>query len=55
MASLYHEGYIYVFGGLNYTEKILKKCERLLLVDQVTEIGKVPPKPQKWTKIADMK
>ena len=55
MASLYHEGYIYVFGGLNYTEKILKKCERLLLVDHITEIGKIPPKPEKWNKIADMK
>lgn len=55
MASLYHEGYIYVFGGLNYTEKILKKCERLLLVDHITELGKIPPKPEKWNKIADMK
>ena len=34
MASVFHEGYIYVLGGLNYTEKVLKKCERLLLVDK---------------------
>ena len=31
-AALYHEGYIYVIGGLNYTEKCLKKCERYKLV-----------------------
>ena len=28
MAALLHEGYLYVIGGLNYTEKCLKKCER---------------------------
>jgi hypothetical protein len=27
-AAVYHEGFIYSVGGLNYTEKILRKCER---------------------------
>jgi len=30
--ATYHEGYIYAFGGLNYTEKVMKKCERFKLV-----------------------
>jgi len=32
MAALLHEGYIFVIGGLNYTEKCLKRCERFHLV-----------------------
>ena len=31
-AALFHEGYIYVIGGLNYTEKCLRKCERYRLI-----------------------
>ena len=27
-AAIYHEGFVFVFGGLNYTDKIMKKCER---------------------------
>ena len=26
-AAVFHEGYVYVCGGLNYTEKIMKKSE----------------------------
>ena len=32
MAAIFHEGYIYVIGGLNYTDKCLKKCERYKLI-----------------------
>ena len=32
MAALLHEGYIFVIGGLNYTEKCLKRCERYRLI-----------------------
>jgi len=32
MAAVLHEGYIFVIGGLNYTEKCLRKCERFRLV-----------------------
>jgi len=31
-AACFHAGFIYVVGGVNYTEKVLKKCERLNLV-----------------------
>ena len=41
MASVFHEGYIYVLGGLNYTEKIMKKCERLLIVSEEVDYTKV--------------
>lgn len=41
-AAIYHEGYIFVMGGLNYTEKILKKCERYSIQDN------------KWETISDM-
>ena len=34
MCALFHQGYIYAIGGLNYTDKIMKKCERLLLIDK---------------------
>ena len=27
-AALYHEGYAWVFGGVNYTDKVIRKCER---------------------------
>ena len=30
-ASTYHGGYIYAVGGVNYTDKVMKKCERLNL------------------------
>lgn len=33
MAALLHEGYIFVIGGLNYTEKCLRKCERFKMID----------------------
>ena len=38
MAALYHEGYIYVIGGLNYTDKCLKKCERYHLAINKNEL-----------------
>ena len=41
-SAVFHEGYVFVFGGLNYTEKILKKCERFSVSDN------------KWEPIADM-
>ena len=27
-SAVYHENYIFVFGGLNYTDKIMRKCEK---------------------------
>eukprot|EP00347_Sterkiella_histriomuscorum_P008465 403344995 len=41
-AAIFHEGQIFVMGGLNYTEKILKKCERYNIAEN------------KWETIADM-
>ena len=41
-SAIFHEGYIFVMGGLNYTEKILKKCERFSVADN------------KWESISDM-
>lgn len=41
-AAIYHEGYVFTFGGLNYTDKILKKCERYSIPDN------------KWQSLADM-
>jgi N-acetylneuraminic acid mutarotase len=41
-SGVYHEGYVFVFGGLNYTDKILKKCERYSLQDNI------------WTTLSDM-
>jgi hypothetical protein len=51
-SAVYHEGYIYVFGGINYTDKVMKKCERLALID-LPEAGDFSQ--SKWQKIADMK
>ena len=36
MTAVYHEGYIYCFGGINYTDKVMKKCERLCVVDEAS-------------------
>jgi N-acetylneuraminic acid mutarotase len=41
-AAIYHEGFIFVMGGLNYNEKILKKCERYSVADN------------RWDPLADM-
>lgn len=41
-AAIYHEGFVFVMGGLNYTEKILKKCERYSIADN------------RWDPLADM-
>lgn len=41
-SAIYHEGFVFVFGGLNYTEKILRKSERFCF------------KEQKWEPIAEM-
>lgn len=38
MAALLHEGYIYVIGGLNYTDKCLKKCERFKLITTESQL-----------------
>jgi len=27
-AAIYHDGYVWAFGGVNYTDKVIKKCER---------------------------
>ena len=40
-AAVFHEGYVYVCGGLNYTEKIMRKSERLLLVENEGDLGEV--------------
>jgi len=42
MAGLFHEGIAFVFGGLNYTEKVLRKCERYNIDKNM------------WENIADM-
>lgn len=39
--GVFHHGNFYIFGGLNYVNKILKSCERF--------------SNKKWTSIADMK
>lgn len=31
-SAIYHEGCIFVFGGINYTDRILTKCERYDIV-----------------------
>ena len=41
-AALYHEGFVFVFGGLNYIDKILRKCERYNIQED------------KWDSLADM-
>ncbi len=41
-SAIFHEGVVFVFGGLNYTEKVLKKSERYSLTED------------KWDPIADM-
>lgn len=47
--SVYHEGYLYCFGGLNYTDKIMKKCERICLIDDAEGVK------HRWHEVADMK
>jgi len=27
-AAIYHEGFVWAFGGINYTDKVIRKCER---------------------------
>ena len=39
MTAIFHEGYIYVIGGLNYSEKCLKKCERYRFVLSEAAVG----------------
>jgi len=41
-STVFHEGLVFVFGGLNYTEKVLRKCERYMVSEN------------KWDAIADM-
>ena len=41
-SSVYHAGFVYAFGGINYTDKMLKRCERLNL------------ETNKWQPIASM-
>ena len=45
MAAVYHEGFLYCFGGINYVDKVMKKCERLDLMQE----------EQQWQKIADIR
>ena len=65
-SALHHEGYIYVIGGLNYTEKCLKKCERLRLVHSDNAVSMTQDKAatqnsrddgsfEKWHKVCDMR
>ena len=30
-SAVFHQGFVYAMGGINYTEKVLKRCERLNL------------------------
>lgn len=61
MAAVFHEGYIYVIGGLNYTDKCLKKCERYRLLSSQNAVNPGGTTHdnieslEKWKKIADMK
>ena len=41
-SAVFHEGLVFVFGGLNYAEKVLRKCERYNISDN------------RWDAIADM-
>lgn len=41
-SALYSQGYVFAFGGLNYTDKILKKCEKYCIKDNT------------WSRIACM-
>jgi len=61
-AALFHEGYIYVIGGLNYSEKCLRKCERFRLVLSTNAVHTATEGSydneaslEKWKKTADMK
>jgi len=61
MAAIFHEGYIYVIGGLNYTEKCLKKCERYKLISSQNSVNTKRviydnnESLEKWKKVSDMK
>eukprot|EP00353_Schmidingerella_taraikaensis_P013132 CAMPEP_0185572248 /NCGR_PEP_ID=MMETSP0434-20130131/4207_1 /TAXON_ID=626734 ORGANISM="Favella taraikaensis, Strain Fe Narragansett Bay" /NCGR_SAMPLE_ID=MMETSP0434 /ASSEMBLY_ACC=CAM_ASM_000379 /LENGTH=162 /DNA_ID=CAMNT_0028188045 /DNA_START=1611 /DNA_END=2099 /DNA_ORIENTATION=- len=62
MTALFHEGYIYVIGGLNYAEKCLKKCERFRFVLPDEAVGTKSQgwfdnteALERWKKIADMR
>lgn len=57
MAAVLHEGYVFVIGGLNYTEKCLRKCERFQLLDMQNK-GQIVNQNSdkcKWKRIADLK
>jgi N-acetylneuraminic acid mutarotase len=41
-SALYHEGFVFVFGGLNYIDKVMRKCERYSIENNA------------WKNIADM-
>ena len=62
MAALLHEGYLYVIGGLNYTEKCLKKCERFRLIASKNAVANPGQEYfdntlqlEKWKKLGDMR
>ena len=62
MSALFHEGFIYVIGGLNYTEKCLRKCERYRLVisDNAVVVDSVSvdskdSSVERWRKVADLR
>ena len=62
MTAIFHEGYIYVIGGLNYSEKCLKKCERYRFVLSEQAIGTDETGHfdnteacERWKKIADLR
>lgn len=42
-AGLYHEGFVYAFGGINYSDRIMTKSERYSIKDKT------------WNLIAPMK
>lgn len=62
MSAIFHQGYIYVLGGLNYAEKCLRKCERFRFVLSDTAVATQDEglydnteHCERWKKIADMR
>lgn len=36
-SAVYHENHVFVFGGLNYTDKIMRKCEKYSIANNTWE------------------
>jgi len=41
-SAIYHEGYVWAFGGVKYTDKVIRKCERYSIEND------------EWKRIPDM-